>query len=96
MALVGRHASNLTVMFLETIKKPLQLNRPGMFPTSSQTKGATESVWRLTVMEASLCCTLACRDSNAVSEAFGFTANKINQSAVRSHLPMEAAENLQI
>lgn len=57
-------------------------------------------------MEASLCCTLACRDSNAVSEAFGFTANKINQSAarlkkkiietVRSHLPMEAAENLQI
>lgn len=41
--LVGRHALKLTVLFLETITKPLELKRPGTFPTSSQTKGATEA-----------------------------------------------------
>lgn len=59
--LVGRHALKLTVLFLETIRKPLELNRPGTFPTSSHTKGATEAERRVTVCPVSSSCTSACK-----------------------------------
>ena len=49
VTLVSRHALKLTVLFLETIRKPLELKRPAMFPTSSHTKGATEAEWRVMV-----------------------------------------------
>lgn len=49
VALAGRQAVKVTVLFLETIRKPLELNRPGTSPMSSQTKGATEAEWRVTV-----------------------------------------------
>lgn len=61
--LVGRHTSKLTVLFLVTIRKPLELNRPGMFPTSSQTKGATASEWRVTAYPVLSCRTSACRET---------------------------------
>lgn len=64
--LVGRHALKLTVLFLETIRKPLELKRPGTFPTSSQTKGATEAEWRVTEYPVSSCCTLACRETHTL------------------------------
>lgn len=62
--LVGRHALKLTVLFLETIRKPLELNRPGMFPASSQTKGATEAERRVTVHPVLSSCTSACRETH--------------------------------
>lgn len=63
--LVGHHTSKLTVLVLVTIRKPLELNRPGMFPTSSQTKGATASEWRVTVYPVLSCRTSACRETHS-------------------------------
>lgn len=63
--LVGPHALKLTVLFLETIRKPFELNRPGMFPASSQTKGATEAERRVTLYPVLSSCTSACRETHA-------------------------------
>lgn len=58
-ALVGRQAAKLTVLFLESIRNPLALKRPGTFPTSSQTKGAIEDEWRVKMYLVLSSCTLA-------------------------------------
>ncbi|KAK5917153.1 hypothetical protein CgunFtcFv8_012067 [Champsocephalus gunnari] len=63
-ALVGRQALKLTVVFAESIRKPLEEKRPGMFPTSSHTKGATAEEWSVTVRRLLSACTEACKDTH--------------------------------
>ncbi len=79
--LVGRHAIKLIVLFLETIRKPLELKRPGTFPTSSQTNGATEAEWRLMEYPVLSSCTLACRETHTHT-AFRMTAYEHEGDAV--------------
>lgn len=61
--LVERHGVKLSDLFLVTIRKPLESKRPGMFPTSSQTKAATEEEWSITEYPVSSSLTSACKET---------------------------------